>query len=207
MGMDAVDVWAADVDSGRFDGSVCNAAEHARAASFGDRRGGARWLAARHFLRVVLSRRLEVPPAALVFELGPHGKPTTPSTSGTSRTSGTSGTEFNLAHSGGIAVVALATRPVGVDVEVHRTVARPEGVARRLGVAWPVTDEQLLRAWCRTEALVKATGDGATRGLARVEERLGREGWRVADLVMGDGLHSAVAAHGDDWVVVGPIWA
>jgi 4'-phosphopantetheinyl transferase len=207
MGVEAVEVWAADVDSGRFDGSVCNAAEHDRASSFGDRRAGARWLAARHFLRVVLSRRLQVAPAALVFEFGPHGKPSASGTWGTSSTSGTSGTEFNLAHSGGLAVVALASRPVGVDVEVRRRVARPEGVARRLGVAWPVTDEELLRAWCRTEALVKATGDGATRGLARVEERLGRDGWTVADLHLGEDTCGAVAAQGDDWVVAGPAWA
>jgi 4'-phosphopantetheinyl transferase len=194
MGVDAVEVWAARLDAGRFDGSVCSDGEHDRAASFGDRSAGARWLAARHFLRLMLARRLDRPPGALVFEAGAHGKPAT------------DGVEFNLAHSGPIAVVALAARPVGVDVEVPRRVARPAGVARRLGVPWPLSDADLLRAWCRTEALVKATGDGATRGLARVEERLGAEGWSVADLPLGD-AHGAVAARGNDWVVAGPAWA
>jgi len=195
MAVDAVEVWVARLDTGRFDGSVCSDDEHDRAASFGHRSAAARWLAAHHFLRVMLGRRLDRPPAALTFELGQHGKPAV------------AGTEFNLAHSGPIAVVALGVRPVGVDVEVRRTVARPDGVARRLGLAPPVTDQQLLRAWCRTEALVKATGDGATLGLARVEERLGRAGWTVEDLVLGEGACGAVAAQGDDWVVVGPAWA
>ncbi len=195
MGVDVVEVWAAQLDAGRFDGSVCSDGEHDRAASFGDRSAGARWLAARHFLRLTLARRLDRPPGALVFGVGAHGKP------------GADGVEFNLAHSGPVAVVAVAARPVGVDVEVPRRVARPAGVARRLGVPWPLSDAELLRWWCRTEALVKATGDGATRGLARVEERLGAEGWSVADLPLGGAAFGAVAARGDDWVVAGPTWA
>jgi hypothetical protein len=55
--------------------------------------------------------------------------------------------------------------------------------------------------------LVKATGDGATRGLARAEERLGRDGWTAADLLLDGRAYGAVAAHGDDWVVAGPAWA
>ena len=195
MAVEVVEVWAARLDAGHFDGSVCSDSEHDRAASFGDRRAGARWLAARHFLRLTLARRLDRPPAALVFELGAHGKP------------GTDGIEFNLAHSGAVGVVAMAGRPVGVDVEVRDRLARPDGVARRLGLPGPLTDAQVLRAWCRTEALVKATGDGATQGLARVEDRLGAQGWSVADLVLGRGAYGAVAAPGDDWVVAGPTWA
>jgi len=193
--VERVEVWAARLDAGAFDGSVCSDGEHDRAASFGAHLAGARWLAAHHFLRLTLGRRLDRPPAVLVFEVGAHGKPAV------------DGVEFNLAHSGGVAVVAVAQRPVGVDVEVRRPISRPEGVARRLGLAWPVGDDALLRAWCRTEALVKATGDGATQGLARAEERLGPAGWTVADLALGDGIEGAVAARGADWVVAGPVWA
>jgi 4'-phosphopantetheinyl transferase len=192
--VDTVEVWAARLDTGCFDGSVCSGGEHARAAAFGNRSAGARWLASRHFLRVVLARRLDRPASALAFEASEHGKPRT------------DGAEFNLAHSGPIAVVAVASRPVGVDVEVPRRIARPAGVARRLGLPWPLADDAVLRAWCRTEALVKATGEGATRGLACVEDRLRGE-WSVADVPLGDAAVGAVAARGDDWVVVGPTWA
>jgi 4'-phosphopantetheinyl transferase len=195
MGVDRVEVWAARLDDGRYDGSACSDGEHARAASFAHSAAAARWLAARHFLRDVLGRRLQRPPAALTFAEGPHGKPSVP------------GAEFNLAHSGPVAVVAVAARPVGVDVEVRRAIARPAGVARRLGAPRPLSTEELLRAWCRTEALVKATGDGATQGLARAEERLGAHGWRAVDLDLGAGACGAVAAQGDDWVVLGPVWA
>jgi 4'-phosphopantetheinyl transferase len=193
--VDAVEVWATRLDTAALDGSVCTPEEHARAASFGARIAGARWLAARHFLRLTVGRRVDRAPAALEFAVGEHGKPTV------------DGVEFNLAHSGPLAVVAVAPRPVGVDVEVRRSIARPAGVARRLGLEWPTSEDALLRAWCRTEALVKATGDGATQGLAHAERRLGAMGWAVADLAIGGDAHGAVAAQGDDWVVAGPVWA
>jgi 4'-phosphopantetheinyl transferase len=194
-----VDVWAGRLD-GAWDGAgVCTRGELDRAAAFGHRSAGARWLAARHVLRTVLAERLGCRPDALVFETGPHGKPSVP------------GIEFNLSHAGSIAVVAVAARPVGIDVEVRRRIANPAGIAHRLGLEWgglSGADQTaaLLRAWTRTEALVKATGDGASAGLAGVEERLAPEGWMVVDLDLGTSAVGAVAARGSDWVVAGPRW-
>ncbi len=196
---DTVEVWAADLDRARFDGSICSSGEHARAARYRDPLAGARWLAAHHLLRSLLAERLGGAPAELEFSEGPHGKPAV------------AGVEFNLAHSGGLAVVAIADRPVGVDVETPRTFARPAGVARRLGLVWdavPAGDREsaLLRAWTRTEALVKATGDGASAGLAGAEERLTPKGWVVVDLELGGVAVGAVAARGSDWSLHGPTW-
>jgi 4'-phosphopantetheinyl transferase len=194
-----VDVWAASLDTSRLDGSACNHGEHDRAARFRDHLVGARWLAARHLLRTRLAVRLGCDPHDFEFEEGAHGKPRVP------------GIEFNLAHSGGIAVVAIAGRAVGVDIEVPRRLVRPTGVARRLGLDWealPCHDRAgaLLRAWTRTEALVKATGDGASGGLSHVEERLAPDGWVVVDVDLGAAAVGAVAARGRDWTVVGPTW-
>jgi 4'-phosphopantetheinyl transferase len=194
-----VDVWAARLRAGRDDDGVCSPAERDRAARFRDPAAGARWLAARHLLRSLLAARLDRHPDALEFSTGPHGKPSVP------------GIEFNLSHAGSIAVVAVAERPVGVDVEVPRRIAHPAGVARRLGLRLheiPEADQPatLLRAWTRTEALVKATGDGASAGLACAEERLAMAGWVVVDLDLGTEAVAAVAARGPDWVVAGPRW-
>ena len=127
-----------------------------------------------------------------MFSEGPHGKPSV------------EGVEFSLAHSGDVGVVAVADRAVGVDVEVPRRIGRPEGIARRLGVTDDTGPEELLRLWTRTEALVKATGDGASAGLARVEERLAPAGWTVRDLDFDDGARRRGGRAGTDWTVVGP---
>ncbi len=173
---------------------ACSSDEHDRARRFRDPLSGARWLAARHLVRTLVGEALGVDPAAVEFTPGPHGKPAVP------------GIEFNLSHAGPIAVVALAAAPVGVDVEVPRRIANPAGVARRLGVPPDTPPDALLRAWTRTEALVKATGEGASGGLARVEQRLGPAGWTVADLDLSPAAIGAVAAQGLDWVVAGPRW-
>jgi 4'-phosphopantetheinyl transferase len=197
-----VEVWASVLEPAPAGTSACNPGEHDRAARFRDRAAGARWLAARHLLRTLVAERLGRAPDALEFEEGPHGKPSLP------------GIEFNLSHAGGIAVVAIADRPVGVDVEVPRRIARPAGVARRLGLEWgtlpgPDRAATLLRAWTRTEALLKATGTGASAGLAGAEDRLAPAGWVVVDLDLGAhavGAVAAVAAQGADWIVAGPRW-
>jgi 4'-phosphopantetheinyl transferase len=132
-------------------------------------------------------------PAALEFSNGPHGKPAVP------------GIEFNLSHAGPIAVVAIASDAVGVDVELPRRIVRAAGVARRLGLAPDTPPGSLLRAWARTEALLKATGDGASAGLSCAEQRLARAGWEVRDLDVGPSAVGAVAARGQ-WVVDGPRW-
>ena len=41
------------------------------------------------------------------------------------------GIHFNVTHTDGLALIALARRPVGVDVEQLRAVSDPEGLVRR----------------------------------------------------------------------------
>jgi 4'-phosphopantetheinyl transferase len=192
MPMTTVDVWAARLEAVQ-DGGVCSREERDRAAHFADPAVGARWLAAHHLVRTLLAERLGEDPAALEFGTGPHGKPAL------------RGIEFSLSHAGPIAVVAISSRPVGIDVEVPRRISRPAGVARRLGLAPDTPPPSLLRAWARTEALLKATGDGASAGLSRAEQRLAPVGWVVRDLDLGPSAIGAVAARGV-WAVHGPRW-
>ena len=187
-----MDVWAARLQSVPG-GGVCNRDERDRAARFRDPAVGARWLASHHLVRALLGQRLGRDPAALEFSTGPHGKPAV------------SGIEFSLSHAGSIAVVAISSDPVGVDVEVRRRLHNPAGVARRLGLPTDTASRAVLRAWTRTEALVKATGDGASAGLSGVEQRLAPAGWIVVDLDLGPPAIGAVAARGA-WALDGPRW-
>jgi hypothetical protein len=94
---------------------------------------GARWA-----LREILGRYLGLPTNELRFESSRHGKPhlASPETE----------LEFNLSHSGSLALVAVARREVGVDVERIRT-KRPVDFYRR---------------WADREARVKYLGTGLT---------------------------------------------
>ena len=187
-----MDVWAARLQSVPG-GGVCNRDERDRAARFRDPAVGALWLAAHHLVRVLLADRLGGDPAVLEFRTGTHGKPSV------------EGVEFSLSHAGSIAVVAISPDPVGVDVEMRRRLHNPAGVARRLGLPTDTASRAVLRAWTRTEALVKATGDGASAGLSGVEQRLAPAGWIVVDLDLGPPAIGAVASRGD-WALDGPRW-
>lgn len=89
-------------------------------------------------LRVILGRYLGLPADELRFETGSHGKPRLAAPEGE--------LEFNLSHSGSLALVAVARREVGVDVERIRA-KRPLGFYRR---------------WADREARVKCLGTGLT---------------------------------------------
>ena len=75
--------------------------------------------------------------------------------------------EVNLAHSGSIAIVAVASRAVGIDVERRRQVAGRSLPAHTLGPAELACFEVaadpahvFLDLWTRKEALLKAAGLG-----------------------------------------------
>jgi phosphopantetheinyl transferase len=95
-------------------------------------------VASRRALREILGRYLALPPDELRFETGRHGKPRLASAEAE--------LEFNLSHSGSLALVAVARREVGVDVERIRA-KRPVDFYRR---------------WADREARVKYLGTGLT---------------------------------------------
>jgi 4'-phosphopantetheinyl transferase len=188
-----VSVWLAPPAA---DTTVCHDSERRRAAEFGTPALSARWLGARTVLRLILSEATDIPAADLRLDVADGGKPVL---------AGRPDVHFNLSHAGDLVAVAIADRPVGIDVEVRTTMRNPVGVARRLGLPAGTSDpETVLRAWVRTEALLKATGTGARAGLAGVEARLARSGWSVSDVPTGDDALAAVAAHGDRIDIRGP---
>ncbi len=77
---------------------------------------------------------------------GPHGRPTI-------RIAGRPGPHVSTTHAGGLVAVAIASNPVGVDLE-------PVGEAGVTNAGDTATDTGDLVTWVRTEAVLKATGHG-----------------------------------------------
>lgn len=142
--------------------------------------------AANEALRRILTAHL---PAGTEVELvtGEHGKPRLAA----------GGPEFNLSHSGGIALVALSPRhPVGVDVEQVRPRHDPVALAER---ALSADDAEAVRRaapaqravvfhrlWARHEARLKCLGEGILGGPPTGT-------LAVRDLEVGPGYAAAVA--------------
>jgi 4'-phosphopantetheinyl transferase len=161
--------------------------ERARVQRFQRLEDRQRHLLGRAALRLALGAWLGRDPAALRFRYGPHGKPELAD-------AGPTAPRFNLAHSGALVLLALhPQRPVGVDVERRRPDLDWQPIARRTLAAAELAalealpeDRQadgFLRAWCRLEARLKASGEGLA-GLDRLRaEPLPRPGagglWEV----------------------------
>lgn len=192
-----VQIWRArlDVDAAVLDRLAGSLApdERERAARFhfdDDRR---RFIAARGFLRALLGPLVGLPPARLVFDYSPKGKPRLAPVCQTKEN-----LRFNLSHSGPLALFALAFgREVGIDLEQIRELRDMEDIGRR--IFSPSEQEELraagagktalfFRLWTRHEALGKCVGEGVTGDL---ETRCGSG--TVLELTPETGYVGAVA--------------
>lgn len=126
-----------------------------------------RWVAARGALRVTLARYTGADPVKIALESDDRGKP---------RLAGRPSVQFNLSHSGGLALIAIATkRDVGVDLERVK----------------PGRPDSHFRDWVRREAEVKCAGSGLMGPPS--EEPI----W-VSDLDPGSDWVAAIALLGAD---------
>lgn len=137
-----------------------NDGERQRAARFAFKQHSRLFVAARGLLRRTVGAFVGVDPRDLEFVLGPFGKPRLMSGQ----------VEFNVSHSKGIALVAVGTRPLGVDVEVMQhnidfaavaaTVFSTNEQDALACSSGPERMESFYRIWTRKEAFIKAVGDG-----------------------------------------------
>ncbi len=143
--------------------------ERARAGRFHSELDKRRWMTGRAVLRVILGRYLGAAPETLRFQNGPWGKPGLPGCP----------LRFNLSHSGGAALLAVAWQhEVGVDIEARGRHFSPEELAPQVlslrERAWlrEHAPEERRRAfltlWTAKEAYVKATGQGLSFPLPRL---------------------------------------
>jgi 4'-phosphopantetheinyl transferase len=210
--IDGVHIWRAALDEAGWPGAErLPAPERERAASFLREEPGRRWVAARWALRRVLEGYLGEPATEIELEPGDNGKP---------RLRDRDGIEFNLSHSSGLALVAVAEgREVGIDVELIEPGRDPVALAER---ALDPDDAAAVRAaseserpavfyaaWTRHEARLKClgTGLGATANLHSTppevaNRRLARESAAVENVDVAPGYAAAVAVAA---VEVGPV--
>jgi 4'-phosphopantetheinyl transferase len=137
--------------------------EKARADRFAFEKDRIQFVAGRGTLRKILGRYLDESPERLGFEIGSFGKPNLSNGNGWLR--------FNISHSRGMAVIAVAlNREVGIDLEFVDQKFDVQGVAPSVFSEEEVNslrsllpDRQVdafFTGWTRKEALLKAMGDG-----------------------------------------------
>ena len=116
------------------------------------------------------------------MERGEQGKPRFP---------GENGREFNLSHSGSLALCALDGAPVGVDIQIVRTwrPGLPDRVCSPEERAWLGEGAdfwlRFTQLWTMKECRVKQSGQGLTVPIRGIRIPLPREGERLIRL---DGL-------------------
>lgn len=173
-----VQVWGAWLDVTRegvmrFQ-STLSSQECERAARFVSERDRARFVAGRGFLREILGSSLGTEPQSVEFTYSAKGKPTL------GGAFARSGLQFNLAHSGGLGVFAVARHGVvGVDVEhirpipdLRALIGRFLSARERARIEQWAGEEQVkgfFRIWTRKEAWLKANGEGLSDLLNTVE--------------------------------------
>ncbi|MEU9594704.1 4'-phosphopantetheinyl transferase superfamily protein [Streptomyces sp. NPDC048193] len=191
-----------------LDGSLLDEEERRRAATLRRPAERALYVAAHTALRRVLGAHLGTPAASVQLTRlpcpgcgGPHGRPGVAGPAG-------SAVHFSLSRSGGLALVALASRPVGVDIErlpgrrLAEDAARslhPDERAELARLPPGALPGAFARCWTRKEAYLKATGEGlsgaALRGryLGTGPRPAGLPGWTVADVAVPAGWAAACA--------------
>lgn len=177
-----------------------------------------RFIVGRGKLRSLLARYLQVAPDGIEFRYSAKGKPMLANVE--------QGLHFNLSHSGGLALYAIASEPVGIDLEQIRDLSDAQQLAKRFFIpaeaeaiaTLPMAQKQsaFLNAWTRKEAYLKATGDGLA-GLDEVEVSLipgmpaklvAIQGnselasqWFIGELHPHPDYVAAVAIAGPDWQI------
>jgi len=191
--------------------------EHVRARRFHFQRDRQRFIVARGLLRTLLSHYVGLPPAALEFSYGIHGKPAL------APTHGAQSIRFNVSHAGGSALYAVTRgREVGIDLErVRADRLSSQGAKRILSPNEQVELSKLpvarqpaawFRYWTRKEAYVKARGTGLFHPLHQIDmspesngilsipaapdEQASTSRWTIVDFDLGAEYVAALALEG-----------
>src|SRR5947207_5614145 len=168
LAADEIHSWCARLDvppeaSARFHATL-SPDERNRSARFRFERDRQRFVVARGVLRDLLGRYLQTEPGQISFVYNRFGKPDLAPEFGNPL-------KFNLSHSAGLALVAIATASnVGVDLEYVRVQSDYADIARHFFSAAEVDyltavpshlyAEAFFSCWTKKEAYLKACGEG-----------------------------------------------
>ncbi len=196
--MEGIEIVVAPLQARGIDASAAclSATERERAARLRNEPDRRRFILARATLRVLLAERLGGSPACVEIQYGRHGKPALAQ----------SDLQFSVSRSEHVAAYAFARGwIVGIDVEAVRAIPEADAIAaqafpRRELRAYAALEPRarlpgFFRGWTRTEALVKALGDGLSLPPERLDEELEREdGWLLHTFSPVPGFVAALAA-------------
>jgi 4'-phosphopantetheinyl transferase len=222
LSQDRVDVWRVPLEMPDRERDLLEASlsveERARASRFRHSVNRARFVAAHGALRTILGRCLGVEPSCLRFSYGRFGKPAL------GAPLGANSVEFNLSHSGELALVAASFgRRLGIDLEridVSRSgpeIAERFFSTREIAALRALPRERQTDAffacWTRKEAYLKARGEGLSFPPDRLSVSVSSEEpaslldcgddetrrWVLQDLTPGAGWAAALAVEGRGW--------
>ena len=220
-----IHVWNANFDPSsawpKQQTRILSADETDRAGRFLFTKDRAHFIYTRSVLRVLLGRYLDVPPEDVIFRYGRNGKPElSPAFHDTDL-------HFNLSHSHGQLLVAIARCAIGVDIERIRSEMDVERIAERF---FSFAETQQLDAltglakwdgffngWTRKEAYLKARGEGIGDGLDQFAVSLipGNSArllfdrrdpnavsrWSIRDLATSSGFAAALVVEATDFTL------
>jgi 4'-phosphopantetheinyl transferase len=217
-GKNSIELWQVDLTDASLDGfsGLLAEDERLRAEKFAFDADRERLVRSRVALRSILSECLGCQADQVVFRYNQHSKPELAS-------SHHSDLEFNLTHSGSVALIAVAKAcRVGVDVDrVGRTTAWQAIAKRSFSVAEMLAFQRLpeavrelafYRTWTQKEAYTKALGDGFSYGFKNFTVAVNAQGsagllaedkqpqslpdWTISFVDSEPGLVAAVAHDG-----------
>ena len=207
-----IDLDAADLDPARIE-AILEPDERTRAARFRFARDRRRYVARHAALRMLLGIHHEIAPDALRFTLNAQGKPSL-----------ADGPAFNMSHSHGLALIAIApdaddADDIGCDIEwrdpsfADESVAEkffsPREVAALRALPEELQTQAFFDCWSRKEAYVKARGLGLSLQLDSFDVELdprrpaaliaGCDGWSIRSFEPVPLFHAAIVAHDAPW--------
>jgi 4'-phosphopantetheinyl transferase len=154
--------------------------EQARAGRFRCSQARRAFVQTRMALRTLLGHYLDLPPRAVALSSGAWGKP--------HLGAGMGNLQFNVSHSGQLALIALSHAAVGVDLEWQQAdldwrellpvCCHPAELADFQHVTDAVGRARLLRLWTAKEAYLKGRGEGLSLPLPAIRLHANADGWQ-----------------------------
>ncbi|ELR97510.1 4'-phosphopantetheinyl transferase superfamily protein [Gloeocapsa sp. PCC 73106] len=156
---------------------LLNPVERKKAADFQFERHRNAFITGRGYLRIILSRYLQLKPQEIEFNYTPKGKPYL------AHQFLESNLQFNLSHSHELILYALTLdKPIGIDLEYLRPFPEAEKIAQRFfspreaafisNCPDSLKSPAFFQGWTSKEAVLKATGEGIGGGLEKIEVEL-----------------------------------
>lgn len=214
---DKIEIWRIKLSSNktRISGfyKLLAPEEKTRSTSFFHEADTHRFIIGKAMLRILLGNYLNTSPESLTFSTGMNNKPVLNFQS-------KSIIDFNISHSGDYILIAIADKPVGIDIEhynidsgsqeIMKVVFSKKEMSFITEQAHP--DKTFYKLWTRKEALLKATAKGLNNDIPDIPCLNGNhfvshmqlnsyENWRVNNFNIDEQHTGSIAYTGNKQVL------